>query len=295
MPDTADQLPDLPADWPNRSTSRCVIASGLRWHVQRAGTGPLVLLVHGSAGATHTWREILPLLTPWAEVVAIDLPGHGFTTGDTPDQLSLRGMAEALRELLRVLDVHPAIGVGHSAGAAVLLQLCSSREVAPQSVIGINSALVSLNALGQIFLPVSRALADVGILRAGAAALLRSGTLTRALLRSTGSPLDPEQEARYVALLSSERRVGATLRMMSRWDLDALVATFPTLTIPVTLVHSTNEPWVPFADLLRTTRTIPDRRVIDVSPAGHLIPDEQPLRVASIIRDTFEARPASPE
>ena len=295
MPDTVDQRVDLPTDWPNRTCSTFVAAAGLRWHVQRAGTGPLVLLVHGSAGATHTWRNVLPLLTPWAEVISIDLPGHGFTTGETPDQLSLQGMTEALRDLLRVLDVHPVIGVGHSAGAAVLLQLCSFREVTPQSIIGFNSALVSLNALGQILLPVSRALADVGILRAGAAAVLRSGTLTRALLRSTGSPLDPAQEARYVSLLASERRVGATLRMMSRWDLDALIATFPSLTMPVTLVHSTNEPWVPFADLLRTTRTIPHRHVIDVSPAGHLIPDEQPRRVAEIIRDAWEALPAASE
>ncbi len=294
MPDTADQPSDLPADWPHRSSSRTVSAAGLRWHVQRAGTGPLVLLVHGTAGATHTWHDVVPLLTPWADVLAIDLPGHGFTTGETPDQLSLRGMTEALRELLRVLDVHPAIGVGHSAGAAVLLQLCSSREVAPHSIIGINSALVSLNALGQLFQPFSRALADVGWLRGAAATLLRSGTLTRALLRSTGSPLDPAQEARYVSLLTSERRVAAALRMMSHWELDPLLATFPSLTLPVTLVHSSNEPWVPLDDLLRTTRTLANRTVIDVSPAGHLIPDEQPQRVAAIIRDTWESRRASP-
>ena len=35
-------------DWPNREASRFVKAAGLRWHVQVAGEGPVILLVHGT-------------------------------------------------------------------------------------------------------------------------------------------------------------------------------------------------------------------------------------------------------
>ncbi|MDZ7631683.1 MAG: alpha/beta fold hydrolase BchO [Gemmatimonadaceae bacterium] len=289
MPDTADQSPILPADWPQVASSFFVTAAGLRWHVQRAGRGPAVLLVHGTAGATHTWRGVWPLLTAWADVIAFDLPGHGFTTGATPDQLSLVGMADAIHDLLRTLGVQPVIAVGHSAGAAVLLQMASSHEVTPQSLIGVNSALVSINALGQMLLPFSRALFDLDPVRAAIAALLRNGTVPRELLRSTGTPLDPAQEARYVAMLTNEARVGAALRMMSRWDLPALQARFPLITVPVTLVHSSNEPWVPFAELLDVTRTLPMRSVIDMAPAGHLIPDEKPQQLADVIASTFAA------
>jgi magnesium chelatase accessory protein len=222
-------------------------------------------------------------------VIACDLPGHGFPSGATADQLSLIGMTNAVAALLRALDVRPVIGVGHSAGAAVLLQLASSREVAPQSIIGVNSALVSVNALGQLLLPFSRTLFDVDTVRAAAAALLKNGTVATMLLRSTGSPLDPAQEARYVAMLTDETRVGAVLRMMTRWDLPALHAQFPNIRIPVTLVHSSNEPWVPFVELLDVTRALPIRTVIDVAPAGHLIPDEQPQRLAAIVADTVAA------
>jgi len=261
----------------------------MRWHVQRAGRGPTIVLLHGSAGATHTWREVFPRLTPVADVIAFDLPGHGFTSGATTAQLSLPGMAHAVRELLRTLDVTPALGVGHSAGAAVLLQLASYHEVAPRSVIGCNSALVSINALGQMLLPVSRALFDAGPVRALAAALLNSGTLGRTLLRSTGTRLDPVQEARYVSLLRDEARVGAVLRMMTRWDLPALQATFPRIRIPVTLVHSRNEPWVSYDELMDVTRTLPMRSVVDVTPAGHLIPDEKPAQLVDVIMSTLAA------
>ncbi len=289
MPDTADRSTDLPANWPNVAVSRFVNAAGIRWHVQRAGQGPTVVLIHGTAGATFTWRDVLPRLTTVADVIAFDLPGHGFTTGATVAQLSLAGMATAVAELLRVLEVRPDVGVGHSAGAAVLLQLASSHEVTPQSIIGVNSALVSINALGQILQPVSRTVFDFEPVRAALAALLRGGAIARTLLRSTGTALDPVQEARYVSMLSDERRVGAVLQMMARWDLPALQQSFPRIALPVTLVHAQNEPWVPFDELMEATRTLPMRSVIDMTPAGHLIPDEKPREVAEIITAALAA------
>ncbi|MFN5717015.1 MAG: alpha/beta fold hydrolase, partial [Bradyrhizobium sp.] len=66
-------------DWPNRNASVFVEAAGIRWHVQRMGEGPSLLLIHGTGAATHSWRDMLPLLARHFSVVAPDLPGHGFT------------------------------------------------------------------------------------------------------------------------------------------------------------------------------------------------------------------------
>ena len=289
MPDIEGQPTGIPADWPNANCSFFLTAAGIRWHVQRAGRGPSVLLIHGTAGATHSWRDVWLRLTEWADVIAFDLPGHGFTTGATAEQLSLTGMTSAVNDLLRVLHVRPVIGVGHSAGAAVLLQLTASHEFSPRAIIGCNSALVPSNALGQALLPFTRVFFDTEPVIATVAALLQNGAVARALLRSTGTPLDPVQEARYVSLLTDERRVGAVLQMMTRWDLTALQQLFPRIEVPVTLVHSTNEPWVPFDELLHATSTLRRRTVIDITPAGHLIPDERPQRVAEIVATTFES------
>ena len=293
MPDSEAIPAGIPADWPNVDCSRFVTIGSLRWHVQRAGTGPTIVLLHGTAGATHTWRTVFPLLTRVADVIAVDLPGHGFTTGATTTDLSLEGMATAVTSLLRALAVRPGIAVGHSAGAAVLLQLAaSSHETAPEFVIGVNSALVSINALGQMLLPASRSFFDLAPVRAGMAALLQNGALARALLRSTGTPLDPAQETRYVSLLADETRVTSVLRMMTRWDLAALQRTFARTHIPVTLVHSRNEPWVPFEALLEATRALPMRSVVDMTPAGHLIPDEKPVALADVIMSALATLPA---
>jgi magnesium chelatase accessory protein len=90
-------------DWPNREASRFVRAAGLRWHVQVMGQGPALLLAHGTAATTHSWRALAPLLATRFTVVAPDLPGHGFTEAPPAVSLTVPGMACALAELLDTL------------------------------------------------------------------------------------------------------------------------------------------------------------------------------------------------
>jgi magnesium chelatase accessory protein len=112
------------ADWPNREASRFVEAGGLNWHVQVMGQGPDLLLLHGTGGATHSWRDLAPLLAQHFRVVAPDLPGHGFTMARRAPDLSLPGMAASIAALIGRLGLKPEVVVGHSAGAAILARLC---------------------------------------------------------------------------------------------------------------------------------------------------------------------------
>ena len=83
---------DIREDWPNRTASRYVEAGGLRWHVQSLGdTGPVILLLHGTGAATHSWAGLAPLLATRFRVVAPDLPGHGFSGAAVGAGMSLPG------------------------------------------------------------------------------------------------------------------------------------------------------------------------------------------------------------
>ena len=95
----------------------------MRWHVQVMGSGPPLLLLHGTGAATHSWRDLMPMLAQDFTVIAPDLPGHGFTETPGGDGLSLRGMARELAALLGALGLQPALAVGHSAGAAIAIRM----------------------------------------------------------------------------------------------------------------------------------------------------------------------------
>ena len=58
-------------NWPNREHSRFVELGGIKWHVQVAGRGPVILLLHGTGAATHSWRDVLPLLAKDFTIVTL--------------------------------------------------------------------------------------------------------------------------------------------------------------------------------------------------------------------------------
>src|ERR1017187_3723614 len=86
------------------------------------GDGPAILLIHGIAGSSAAWREVMPALARNYTVIAPDLIGHGQSAKPVGDY-SLGAYASGLRDLLRVLGVARATIVGHSFGGGMAMQL----------------------------------------------------------------------------------------------------------------------------------------------------------------------------
>jgi pimeloyl-ACP methyl ester carboxylesterase len=88
-----------------------------------AGTGPAVVLVHGLAGSSTTWKYVMPVLVEHGyTVIAPDLLGHGESAKPRGDY-SLGAYASGIRDLMVALDVEKASFVGHSLGGGVAMQL----------------------------------------------------------------------------------------------------------------------------------------------------------------------------
>jgi pimeloyl-ACP methyl ester carboxylesterase len=113
--------------------------------VERSGTGPAVLCLHGWPGGTSDYRLLTPLLAGEAEVVVPHLPGFGesFAPGDElrpPSDFSREAMVTALIELVDSLSLEPAVVVGYDVGVTTAIALTRR---APERV----RALVVGNAL----------------------------------------------------------------------------------------------------------------------------------------------------
>ena len=87
-----------------------------------AGSGPAVVFVHGLAGSSTTWNQVMPALADHFTVLAPDLLGHGESAKPRGDY-SLGAYASGLRDLMVALGIERATFVGHSLGGGVALQL----------------------------------------------------------------------------------------------------------------------------------------------------------------------------
>ncbi len=85
------------------------------------GHGPALLLLHGIAGSSRTWRDVIPRLTDRFTVIAPDFMGHGQSDKPVGDY-SLGAFASGIRDLLDVLEIGRASVVGQSFGGGVAMQ-----------------------------------------------------------------------------------------------------------------------------------------------------------------------------
>lgn len=278
------------ADWPNRASSVFVTAGGSRWHVQRMGEGPSLLLIHGTGASTHSWRDLAPLLAQHFSVVAPDLPGHGFT--DLPDfhRMSLSGMAQLLQALLDELGARPEVVVGHSAGAAILARMCLDGPVSPRRLISLNGALLPLGGVaGRVFSPLAKVLASSSLPAQLFAWRAGDRSVVQRLLRDTGSRIDTTGADLYARLARNPAHVGAALAMMANWDLDSLSRALPKLRTRLLLVAGSNDRTIPSADAYRVHAMVPKSEVLRLIGLGHLAHEEQPQRLADLILKSAHA------
>ena len=251
--------------------------------------------MHGFGCALSDWRLQRGILDSEYETVACDLPGHGASTA--PDGApSIDGCARAVADLLRALDLPPAVLTGHSLGCRVAMQ---ARIEAPERVAGL--VLVDGSRIGGGDPEASRARARAVFDAAGYEATARRlfeemflGGASQALT----API-VERAARLPARLGIE-----LFSDLVAWDAGRTEHALSALGgVPIAVVQSTyldedrqrrplrpgqSTPWL---DLVRERR--PDARIEIAPNAGHFTMLESPAAVNRIVRETAERiRPA---
>lgn len=279
---------DLP-HWPHADLSRFVRHRPHDWHVQEAGTGETLLLVHGAGGSTHSWRDMIGPLAREFHVVALDLPGQGFTRAGTKRRLSLPAMTEDIRALCVAQGWQPRTLIGHSAGAAIALNL--SRHITgsdgqPPDVIGLNAALDRFQGVAGWLFPV---LAKVLALNPLTAAMFTLGgdpkARARRLIEGTGSQIDETGLACYGQLISDRAHVDATLQMMAQWDVADLLDHLPEVTARCLLLTGAKDSAVAPDVSARAATRLARGETICMEGLGHLAHEEAPEATLVKIRD----------
>lgn len=291
----------LPAHWPHRDNSTFISAAGYQFHVQRMdahsetdasvtdpnATQPAPsLLLHGTGASTHSWAGVMPLLAEHRPVIAIDLPGHGFTQTPANADLSIPGVARAIRNLLDEMRVEPSVGIGHSAGAAILAELSVSKLLKLDRLVSINGAMLPLNGVaGIVFSPLAKLSAGIGWLPGLFARRASDRQQVLRLINSTGSRLEEPGLRCYETLLSNERHVAGVLKMMASWQLESLMPSLSNLQASTLLLAADADKTIPLRDAYRLRTLLPNATLKVIKGLGHLAHEEDPARILACIEE----------
>ncbi len=263
-----------------------------------AGSGPVLLLIHGMAGTYENWHAVIEPLARDHTVLAPDLPGHG-TSAPGGGDYSLGSLAAGLRDLLIARGHDRATLVGHSLGGGIAMQFAYQFPEMTERLI-----LVSSGGLGPEVSPVLRAAAlpgaDLFIAATAGPGRVAGSALARGLAAVGLRPsTDVAEVARgYASLADSHRRAAflATLRAVVGTEgqrVGAADRLYLADGIPVLIIWGEHDPIIPSSHGEHANQAIPDSRLEIFDGVGHLPQLESPGRFVAVIeRFLAETEPA---
>lgn len=258
------------------------------------GDGPALLLLHGIAGSSRAWKDVMPKLVDSYTCIAPDLLGHGESAKPMGDY-SLGAFANGTRDLLVALGVERASVIGQSFGGGVAMQFAYQHPEMCERLV-----LVDAGGLGRevswllraatlpgvelvmpaLFQPRARPVGDV-VSRTLAGWGIRSPRISE-LWSAFSSLTETENRAAFLRTMRGVIDVGG--QTVSAMDRLYLAEHLPTLIIwgdhdwiiPVEHAHAAHE-------------AMPGSELVIMEGVGHFPHRENPERFVEVLCD-FLAR-----
>jgi pimeloyl-ACP methyl ester carboxylesterase len=261
----------------------------------QAGSGPLLLLIHGMGGTFENWQAVIEPLALRHTVIAPDLPGHGASAPGAGDY-SIGALAAGLRDLLIALGHERATLVGHSLGGGIAMQFAYQFPEMAERLV-----LVSSGGLGPEVSPILRAAALPGADLFIAATAGTGGRAVSVVARGLASiglqpNADVAEVARgYASLADRDRRAAflAALRSVIGTGGQRVHAgdrLYLAEGMPVLIIWGERDPIIPVHHAESAHDAIPGSRLEVFAGVGHLPQIEAPAAfIAAIERFISES------
>jgi pimeloyl-ACP methyl ester carboxylesterase len=260
------------------------------------GNGEAIVLLHGLAGSSETWRSLIGPLSRKYRVVAPDLLGHGNSTKPRTDY-SLGALSVLIRDVLDELGITRATFVGHSLGGGIAMQFVYQHPDYVQRLVLINSGGLGPD-VGMLLRLASLPGAELVLPIIAAKRLLAPGERVWSLMRRAGieSPRGQEMWRHYRSLSDGPTRQAFLRTVRGVIDhrgqaVSALNRLNTRMDFPVMAIWGDRDAMIPVAHAYAAQQIRPDVRVEVLTDVGHFPHAERPAEVAELIDDFITSDP----
>jgi pimeloyl-ACP methyl ester carboxylesterase len=196
-------------------------------HVVTGNAHPPIVFVHGFACGHTDWDAQVAHLSPRYRCVAVDLRGHGASPGSAAD-CSIERYGADIAELMRALNLPPAVIVGHSLGCRVVVEAALQAPEHTKALILVDGSQFAA-AMG----PVLR----VAFAQPNGFATMARGLFTDMFTAKSDPTIAQAVVDRALRL---PRQVGEKmLTDLQRYDEHRLTASLRSLHVPVMAIQTT--------------------------------------------------------
>ncbi len=258
------------------------------------GSGPALVLLHGIASSSRTWRDVIPRLTDRFTVVAPDLMGHGQSEKPVGDY-SLGAFATGIRDLLEVLDIDRASIVGQSFGGGVAMQLAYQHPERCERLVLVDSGGLGREVnwmLRFMTLPGSEYVMPgifPGFVRDWGDSLLRA-------INNRGIRLGriAEMWSAYASLAEAENRQAFARTIKAVIDpggqtISAMDRLYLASSMPTLIVWGERDDIIPVDHAYSAHEAVPGSRLVIIEGVGHFPQIEAPEQFVEAVVDFIDS------
>jgi len=259
-----------------------------------AGSGPALLLIHGIGDSADSWLDLIPDLAKDHTVIAPDLLGHGDSDKPRADY-SIAAYANAMRDLLAVLDIDRVTVVGHSLGGGVAMQFAYQFPERCERL-----CLVSTGGVAHEVHPLLRFAsapnADLVLPLLGSPGSRLLGRLTLGALKAinTDMGLDADHLIQVFDALpdaAARRAFARTLRAAVDWRGQAITMLdrcYLTKGMPTLLVWGARDAIIPVSHAHKAHGAMPGSQLEVFPDTGHFPHKDQSARFLALFREFYD-------
>ncbi len=283
------ERPEMTAEERYPPTGRLLAVNGVQVHAHVEGRGPDVILLHGAGGNLRDFTfDLAGRLSGRYRVIAFDRPGLGHT-GRLP------GWAESPAEQAALLDaaaaelgVERAVVVGHSFGGAVAMAWALDRPGRVAAVVSLAGAVEPWEGgLGAWYGVASSRLGGATVVPL-VSALATEARAARTIADIFAPDPVPEGYAAHVGVALTLRpdSLRANARQVNglKPHVTAMAARYPSLAIPIEIVHGTADTIVPIeVHSRRLAAQAPGARLTELPGVGHMPHHADPAAAVAAI------------
>jgi len=258
------------------------------------GSGEVIVLLHGIAGSSQTWRALVGPLSRRYRVIAPDLLGHGNSTKPRADY-SLGALSALVRDILDELGIARATVVGHSLGGGIAMQFVYQHPDYVERLVLIGSGGLGPD-VGLTLRLASLPGAELVLPLIAARRLLSPGDRVFSWMRKMGveSPRGEELWRHYSSLSDGPTRQAFLRTLRSVVDhrgqaVSALSKLNFRTDFPVMAIWGERDNMIPVKHAYAAQEVRPDVRLEVLADVGHFPHAERPAEVAALIDDFITA------
>ncbi len=267
-------------------TRRAELSRGtVAWDV--FGTGPPLVLVHGTPSWSYLWRNVVPSLARDFTVHVLDLPGYGDSPIPDVGDVSIASHATALVELLDLWGLEAPAAAGHDIGGAILLRTHLLHRRAFERL-----ALIDAVVLAPWITPTTRHIqAHLDVYRTMPNHIF--DRVAAAHLRTAVHGIfDEGAFAAYHERWQGVAGQAAYLAKVASFDEQhtrQFEAQLETIRVPVLVAWGANDAWLDPALADRLGAQIPGSTVRVIAEAGHFAMEDAPVEVTQTLLNFFRS------